>query len=64
MDEFELEKYELLQQKITEHQEKLSTQEEHLDKLLESYNNILKKEKLLEEHEYDPECEYCRNNDL
>ena len=64
LDEFELEKYELLQQKITEHQEKLSTQEEHLDKLLESYNNILKQEKLLEEHEYDPECEYCRNNEF
>ena len=64
LDEFELERYELLQQKITEHQEKLSTQEEHLDKLLESYNNILKQEKLLEEHEYDPECEYCRNNEF
>ena len=64
MDEFELAKYEQLQKRITDHQDNLSTQEESLKKLLEGYNNILKKEKILQEHEYDPECEYCRNNEF
>ena len=64
LDEFELAKYEQLQKRITDHQDNLSTQEESLNKLLEAYNNILKKEKLLQEHEYDPECEYCRNNEF
>ena len=64
LDEFDLEKYELLQQKISEHQNSLINQEEHLDRLLETHNDILKKEKLLEEHEYDPDCQYCRNNEF
>ena len=64
LDGFDLEKYELLQQKISEHQNSLINQEEHLDRLLETHNDILKKEKLLEEHEYDPDCQYCRNNEF
>jgi DNA repair exonuclease SbcCD ATPase subunit len=64
LDEFELSKYEDLQQQINEHQSQLKTEEETLDKLLEAHNNILKKEKLLQEHEYDPDCEYCSNNEF
>jgi DNA repair exonuclease SbcCD ATPase subunit/DNA repair exonuclease SbcCD nuclease subunit len=64
LDEFELEKYESLQQQINEHQLQLKTEEECLDKLLEVHNNILKKEKLLQEHEYDPNCKYCSDNEF
>jgi DNA repair exonuclease SbcCD ATPase subunit len=64
LDEFELEKYESLQQQINEHQLQLKTEEECLDKLLEAHNNILKKEKLLQEHEYDPNCKYCSDNEF
>lgn len=64
LDEFELKKYEVLQQKIIEHQRGLTLQEERLNKFIDSYNEIMKKEKLLEEHEYDPNCQYCRNNEF
>ena len=64
LDEFELEKYENLQQQINEHRQQLKTEEECLDKLLEVHNNILKKEKLLQEHEYDPNCKYCSDNEF
>jgi len=64
LNEFELSKYEDLQKQITEHQSELKAQEDLLDKLLEAHNNILKKEKLLHEHEYDPNCKYCCDNEF
>jgi DNA repair exonuclease SbcCD ATPase subunit/DNA repair exonuclease SbcCD nuclease subunit len=64
LSEFELAKYEQIQHKIADHRAQLSEQEECVDRLLETYNDILKKEKLLEEHEYDPDCGYCRNNEF
>ena len=64
LQEFELEKYELLRRKIGINRTKLTEQEDSLDKLLDAHNNILKKEKLLEEHEYDPDCEYCCGNEF
>ena len=64
LQEFELEKYELLRRKIGINRTKLTEQEDVLDKLLDTYSNILKKEKLLEEHEYDPDCRYCCENEF
>ncbi len=64
LEEFELIKYENLQQQINEYQQQLEAEEESLDKLLETHNNILKKEKLLQEHEYDPDCKYCSDNEF
>jgi len=64
LNKFDLPRYEQLQQKITEHQRNLLEQEEGLDKLIETHNEILKKEKLLEGHEYDPDCKYCSENEF
>ena len=64
MQEFELEKYESLRQKISMNRASLKEQEDTLDKLLDAHSDILKKEKLLEEHKYDPECEYCCENEF
>ena len=64
LQEFELEKYETLREKIGTHRANLKQQEDSLDKLLDAHGNILKKEKLLQEHEYDPECKYCCENEF
>ena len=64
LQEFELEKYESLRQKISMNRASLKEQEDTLDKLLDAHSDILKKEKLLEEHKYDPECEYCCENEF
>jgi len=64
LQEFELEKYESLRQKISMNRVSLKEQEDTLDKLLDAHSDILKKEKLLEEHKYDPECEYCCDNEF
>ncbi|MEC7671546.1 MAG: metallophosphoesterase [Pseudomonadota bacterium] len=64
LDEFDLQKFEQLQQQIDQYKSKLTTQEDNIDKLIEEHNGILKKEKLLHEHEYDPDCEYCSNNEF
>jgi len=64
LDEFELERYQSLQQEIQQNRDKLKEQEGSLDKLLGVYNNILKKEKLLEDHQYDPDCKFCCENEF
>ena len=64
LDEFDLQKFEQLQHQINQYKDKLKTQEDVVDKLIEEHNDILKKEKLLHEHEYDPDCEYCSNNEF
>ena len=64
MEEFELEKYQALQQEIRQNEEKLKESEDFLDKLLDTHANIIKKQKLLEEHEYDPECHFCCENEF
>tara|TARA_B100001094_G_scaffold310149_1_gene344471 strand:+ start:256 stop:3474 length:3219 start_codon:yes stop_codon:yes gene_type:complete len=64
LDEFDLQKFETQRLKINEYKEKLKIQEDDLDKLLEEHNYIVKKEKLLHEHEYDPDCEYCSKNEF
>ena len=64
LKDFELEKYETLRQKIGTNRTNLKEKEDNLDKLLDTHSNILKKEKLLEEHEYDPECKYCCENEF
>ena len=64
LDEFELQKYQGLKETIESIRNKLSKEEDNLDRLLDIHNDILKKQKLLEEHEYDPDCEYCSNNEF
>ena len=64
LGEFDLQKFEGLQNQIQQNRSKLSLQEEELDKLLESHNEVLKKEKLLDGHEYDPDCQYCCENEF
>ena len=64
LDDFELEKYRGLKEAIESNKSKLSKQEDILDRLLDTHNDILKKQKLLEEHEYDPDCRYCSDNEF
>jgi DNA repair exonuclease SbcCD ATPase subunit/DNA repair exonuclease SbcCD nuclease subunit len=64
LDEFDLQKFETQRRQINQYKEQLKTQEDNLDKLLEEHNYILKKESLLHDHEYDPNCEYCSNNEF
>ena len=64
LEEFEFDKYQNLQREIQFNKENLRTHEDKLDKLLDVHNNILKKEKLLEDHKYDPECVYCCENEF
>ena len=64
LDDFELEKYRGLKETIESNKSKLSKQEDILDRLLDTHNDILKKQKLLEEHEYDPDCRYCSDNEF
>ena len=64
LGEFDLQKFEGLQNQIQHNRSKLSLQEEELNKLLESHNEVLKKEKLLDGHEYDPDCQYCCENEF
>ena len=64
LDDFELLKYQNLQRQIQLNKEKLKKKEDNLDRLLDVHNEILKKQKLLEEHEYDPDCKYCCENEF
>ena len=64
LGEFDLQKFEGLQNQIQHNRSKLSLQEEELNKLLENHNEVLKKEKLLDGHEYDPDCQYCCENEF
>ena len=64
LGEFDLQKFEGLQNQIQQNRSKLSLQEEELNKLLESHNEVLKKEKLLDGHQYDPDCQYCCENEF
>ena len=64
LDDFELLKYQNLQRQIQLNKEKLKEKEDNLDRLLDVHNEILKKQKLLEEHEYDPDCKYCCENEF
>jgi len=64
LGDFELRKFEELQEQIVGNRTKLKEQEDNLDRLLDTHNNILKKEKLLGEHEYDPDCKYCCENEF
>ena len=59
-----MDKFESQRVKINEFKAKLKIEEDNLDKLLEQHSNILKKEKLLKEHEYDPDCHYCSSNEF
>ena len=64
LDEFELAKYQNLQRQIQQNRDKLKEKEDNLDRLLDVHNEILKKEKLLEDHEYDPDCKFCCENEF
>ena len=64
LDVFELQKFQQLKIEIESNQLRLKEQEDNLDKLTEIYEDIIKKQKLLEEHEYDPDCVYCSENEF
>ncbi len=64
LDKFELEKYQSLKETIESNRSQLSKHEDVLDRLLDVHNGILKKQKLLTEHEYDPDCKYCSENEF
>ena len=64
LDKFELEKYQSLKETIESNKSQLSRHEDVLDKLLDVHNGILKKQKLLAEHKYDPDCSYCSDNEF
>jgi len=64
LDKFELEKYQSLKETIESNRSQLSKHEDVLDRLLDVHNGILKKQKLLTEHEYDPDCRYCSENEF
>ncbi len=64
LDDFELQKFEGLQEEIIRNRGNLKKQEDNLDRLLDIHNDILKKEKLLGEHKYDPDCTYCCENEF
>ena len=62
ISDFDLARFQNLQNQITQNRQKLSVEEDNLNKLLESFNEVLKKEKLLADHQYDPDCTYCCEN--
>ena len=64
LDEFDLQMFEAQREQINQYKGKLKIEEDNLNKLLEEHNYILKKEKLLHEHEYDPNCHYCSSNEF
>jgi DNA repair exonuclease SbcCD ATPase subunit/DNA repair exonuclease SbcCD nuclease subunit len=64
LEDFDLQKFEDLKNQITEKTIKLEEKEGVLNKLLDTHNDIIKKEKLLEDHEYDPDCKYCCENEF
>ena len=64
LEDFELQKFQDLQREIENNRDKLKEHEDIVDKLIDIHNNILRKEKLLEEHEYDPDCKYCCENEF
>ena len=64
LDGFELDEFELASQRIADKRRFLKTNEAELNKLLDKHNEIIKKEKLLEDHEYDPNCNYCCENEF
>ena len=64
LSDFELEKFERLKEQITENREKLNTQEEHLNKLLDTHVDIIKKEELLSDIPCGttfPTCKFIRD---
>ena len=64
LEDFDLQKFEDLKNQITEKTIRLEEKEGILNKLLDTHNDIIKKEKLLEDHEYDPDCRYCCENEF
>ena len=64
VSDFDLDKFQRLQTQIVGNRQKLTVEEDKLNKLLESYNDVLNKEKLLDGHQYDPDCKYCCENEF
>ncbi len=60
LTEFELDKYQTLQAQITENKEKLGTQEEHINRLLDTHSDIMKKEELLSDIPCGTEFPTCK----
>jgi len=64
IDNFEFERYQEIKNEIDNKQEFLSEHKDQIDKLNADREHIIKKEKLFEEHEYDPDCKYCCGNEF
>ena len=64
LKDFDLDKYQALQRKLTENRDELKSQETTLDKLLDAHNDVLKKEELLSETPCGtqfPTCKFIRD---
>jgi DNA repair exonuclease SbcCD ATPase subunit len=64
IDNFELDKFQKAKTQIDSKRLSLSEHETEIDRLNSDYDYILKKEKLLEEHKYDPDCNFCCENEF
>ena len=64
IENFELDKHRKTKQQIDSKKELLSEHESQIEHLNGEYDYILKKEKLLQEHKYDPDCSYCCENEF
>jgi len=64
IDNFEFDKYQKAKIEIDDKKQTLSEHETEIDRLTSDYEYIIKKQKLLEEHKYDPDCTYCCENEF
>ena len=64
IDNFELSKFQKTKAQIDSKKLLLSEHEVEIDRLNSDYDYIIKKEKLLSEHQYDPDCKFCCENEF
>ena len=64
IENFELSKFQKAKTQIDSKKVLLLEHESVIDKLNSDYDYIIKKQKLLEEHEYDPDCTFCCENEF
>jgi DNA repair exonuclease SbcCD ATPase subunit/DNA repair exonuclease SbcCD nuclease subunit len=64
IENFELSKFQKAKVQIDSKKALLSEHETEIDKLNSDYDYIIKKEKLLSEHQYDPDCRFCCENEF
>ena len=64
IDGFELDKFQKAKNQIDAKKLLLLEHETEIDRLNSDYDYIIKKQKLLEEHKYDPDCTFCCENEF